>query len=104
MTTDPKTCKHTAIAVSANTHAQLLPNNEVGARLLSVKAQCNDCGTPFWFPGLGTGTDYTKATSSTDGFTLTTPLVEANKQNMPDPSLVSVNVRTSDNLKGIYRA
>lgn len=97
---DPKTCPHTAFAVKANVNRVTLPSGTLGAALLTVSCSCEDCGSSFWFPGLGTGTSYTEPVTSTDGFQLIAPLAQANRRNTPDPSLVSVATRNGDRVKG----
>ena len=102
---EPADCDHPNFAVQADANRIAMPAPEgsvprIGAYRLSITCHCQDCGTPFWFPGLGTGVSFLEPVTSTDGFTVILPIVEANKQNSPDASLVSTIVRNMDIHKG----
>ena len=97
-------CDHRDLHVEANVNRVMLTDKQVvGAVLLNVKLVCKACSSPFWFPGLPTGTAYTQPTTTTDGFQLTAPAVQANRRCQPDPSLPSVIVRNNDSAKGYRR-
>ena len=98
---NPLTCPHENFHVDANVNRVCIgETGRLGAVLLHVGVSCTDCNTRFWFPGLGTGTSYTEPTTSTDGFQLSAPVVQATRRNAPDPSMVSIAIRNGDAAKG----
>lgn len=93
-------CTHGNLDAACHVNTVTLPSGDVGARLMTVKVTCKDCGIGLWFPGCATGIDYRGPVTNTNGTALTVPLVPIGDRNVVDPSLVSVSVRTNDTMKG----
>jgi hypothetical protein len=101
MTPDQEKCEHLNFKVDAKVNRVMNETSQkIGAFTLSLRCICQDCGLPFWFPGLPTGSNFTTATTDTTGFELTTPLAVMGQPHRPDPTFVNVLIRSGDTMKG----
>ena len=97
------TCAHANLDAACHVNTVTLPSGEVGARLMTVKVTCKDCGLGFWFPGHPTGINYAGSATNTAGDALTVPILPLGERLSIDPSLVSLAVRNGDITKGYKR-